>query len=114
MQLNNLIVIKAKTATIIQYLQSWLELPSSDHFMDELGAKLMDLHNNTRMWVLKGHTPYETVKKDEKCMEPLPPQAFCSTPKESNVTDIRTHTKVGRNDPCPCGSGKKYKKCCLS
>ena len=22
--------------------------------------------------------------------------------------------KVGRNDPCPCGSGRKYKKCCLS
>ena len=22
--------------------------------------------------------------------------------------------KVGRNDPCPCGSGKKYKNCCLS
>ncbi|MEA1649028.1 MULTISPECIES: SEC-C metal-binding domain-containing protein [Nitrospirillum] len=20
--------------------------------------------------------------------------------------------KVGRNDPCPCGSGKKYKRCC--
>ncbi|HEY7116714.1 MAG TPA: SEC-C metal-binding domain-containing protein [Tepidisphaeraceae bacterium] len=25
----------------------------------------------------------------------------------------RTAPKVGRNDPCPCGSGKKYKKCCL-
>jgi len=24
------------------------------------------------------------------------------------------HKKVGRNDPCPCGSGKKYKKCCLN
>ena len=24
-----------------------------------------------------------------------------------------TNKKVGRNDPCPCGSGKKYKKCCL-
>jgi len=24
----------------------------------------------------------------------------------------RRTTKVGRNDPCPCGSGKKYKKCC--
>ncbi|MCB1986383.1 MAG: UPF0149 family protein [Burkholderiales bacterium] len=24
----------------------------------------------------------------------------------------RERTKVGRNDPCPCGSGKKYKKCC--
>lgn len=26
---------------------------------------------------------------------------------------VRTGPKVGRNDPCPCGSGKKYKKCCL-
>lgn len=25
---------------------------------------------------------------------------------------VRTEPKVGRNDPCPCGSGKKYKKCC--
>ena len=24
----------------------------------------------------------------------------------------RAHAKIGRNDPCPCGSGKKYKKCC--
>ena len=23
-----------------------------------------------------------------------------------------TEMRVGRNDPCPCGSGKKYKKCC--
>lgn len=23
-------------------------------------------------------------------------------------------TKIGRNDPCPCGSGKKYKSCCLN
>ncbi|SES80710.1 preprotein translocase subunit SecA [Anaerobranca gottschalkii] len=32
---------------------------------------------------------------------------------ESNVkqTPVKTN-KVGRNDPCPCGSGKKYKKCC--
>lgn len=25
---------------------------------------------------------------------------------------VRAAPKVGRNDPCPCGSGKKYKKCC--
>jgi preprotein translocase subunit SecA len=25
---------------------------------------------------------------------------------------VRGAAKVGRNDPCPCGSGKKYKKCC--
>jgi preprotein translocase subunit SecA len=28
------------------------------------------------------------------------------------MTTVRTGEKVGRNDPCPCGSGKKYKKCC--
>ena len=28
-------------------------------------------------------------------------------------TDQRRFVKVGRNDPCPCGSGKKYKKCCI-
>ncbi len=27
---------------------------------------------------------------------------------------VRPEPKIGRNDPCPCGSGKKYKKCCLS
>ena len=27
-------------------------------------------------------------------------------------TIVRKAAKVGRNDPCPCGSGKKYKKCC--
>ena len=26
---------------------------------------------------------------------------------------VRSNPKIGRNDPCPCGSGKKYKKCCL-
>jgi preprotein translocase subunit SecA len=26
---------------------------------------------------------------------------------------IKKNKKVGRNDPCPCGSGKKYKKCCF-
>lgn len=42
--------------------------------------------------------------------------------KPEDITDLeillnppKTRTaekKVGRNDPCPCGSGKKYKKCC--
>jgi hypothetical protein len=32
--------------------------------------------------------------------------------KEARITGY-SQKKVGRNDPCPCGSGKKYKKCCL-
>ncbi len=34
-----------------------------------------------------------------------------TAPKKIVLTP-RTSAKVGRNDPCPCGSGKKYKKCC--
>ena len=30
------------------------------------------------------------------------------------ITFVHTEKKVGRNDPCPCGSGKKYKKCCMN
>ena len=26
---------------------------------------------------------------------------------------VKSMKKIGRNDPCPCGSGKKYKHCCL-
>ena len=33
-----------------------------------------------------------------------------SRPKKATLTDGHDH--VGRNDPCPCGSGKKYKDCC--
>ncbi|NLX64061.1 MAG: SEC-C domain-containing protein [Clostridiaceae bacterium] len=34
--------------------------------------------------------------------------------KQYNEDHRAVRTKVGRNDPCPCGSGKKYKKCCGS
>ena len=37
------------------------------------------------------------------------PTQDLQTPRSSFSTPA---SKVGRNDPCPCGSGKKYKKCC--
>ena len=39
---------------------------------------------------------------------PLPPQ------RQPNNQYRRAAPKTGRNDPCPCGSGKKAKKCCMS
>jgi preprotein translocase subunit SecA len=39
-----------------------------------------------------------------------PPQF--NNAQEEKQRPIRVAAKVGRNDPCPCGSGKKYKKCC--
>ncbi|MBN1347578.1 MAG: SEC-C domain-containing protein [Phycisphaerae bacterium] len=41
-------------------------------------------------------------------VEGLGPQGEASRPQ----TIRREQPKVGRNDPCPCGSGKKFKKCC--
>jgi preprotein translocase subunit SecA len=41
-------------------------------------------------------------------------QAGGKTESGKGVTVRRDGKKVGRNDPCPCGSGKKYKKCCLA
>lgn len=34
------------------------------------------------------------------------------TQRTFHVETLRRGAKVGRNQPCPCGSGKKYKKCC--
>ncbi|MGS0535726.1 SEC-C metal-binding domain-containing protein [Pseudoalteromonas sp. SaAl2] len=34
----------------------------------------------------------------------------CCPPPQS--PQVRTAPKVGRNDPCVCGNGRKYKKCC--
>jgi preprotein translocase subunit SecA len=50
------------------------------------------------------------IKKEEdvqrkKVAEPTTESAGPKTP-------VKREKKVGRNDPCPCGSGKKYKKCC--
>jgi hypothetical protein len=35
-----------------------------------------------------------------------------SEPRMSPV--LKSEERVGRNDPCPCGSGKKFKKCCIN
>jgi uncharacterized protein YecA (UPF0149 family) len=32
--------------------------------------------------------------------------------KQPTPVDTRRPGKIGRNDPCPCGSGQKYKRCC--
>jgi len=37
---------------------------------------------------------------------------YYKEPKDLHQQVRRTEPKVGRNDPCPCGSGKKFKKCC--
>lgn len=77
---------------------------------NELVNLIMELSNNTRIWENNGHTPHEIFEKFEKPnLKPL-----ANTSLDIDGTNaITSKQKIGRNDPCPCSSGKKYKKCCL-
>jgi SWIM/SEC-C metal-binding protein len=45
-------------------------------------------------------------------LEPDKPEDIADLEKALNPPVPIQSEKFGRNDPCPCGSGKKYKKCC--
>lgn len=81
--------------------------------VNELMSLITALSNNIRIWTNNGHTPNEIFEQFERPkLKPLPSEPFKI--RESNVIDINTKKKLGRNNPCPCGSGKKYKKCCMN
>jgi preprotein translocase subunit SecA len=61
----------------------------------------------------------EEQMAEERRRRQAPPAGFrfSAPPKTGGPptrpqTMVRKTEKVGRNNPCPCGSGKKYKKCC--
>jgi uncharacterized protein YchJ len=74
-----------------------LEAPDQESVQTFL-AILMDAYNHTRMVYLRGFMP---------CELPSAP-----APRTGSTTVRNSGQKVYPNDPCPCGSGKKYKKCC--
>ena len=65
-----------------------------------LAQLLVDVQNNTRRWSNYGHTPSELSGVRKSNLLPFP-----------SVHPMSVQ-KTGRNEPCPCGSGKKYKNCC--
>jgi SEC-C motif-containing protein len=62
------------------------------------------LRESSRFYKINGRWVYS--RKDST----LPPVPV--SPQTKPKTVVRDKAKIGRNDPCPCGSGKKYKKCC--
>ncbi len=86
---------------LMKYLTSMFKFDSVEK-LQALMDIVVELMNSTREWFLKGHTSLELSSMEKKQLKLLP-----AANKDSN-----SEAKVGRNDPCPCGSGKKYKKCC--
>lgn len=86
--------------------------------VSEVMDLVVDLSNNTRLWENNGFTPNELRKQEQPALNPLPGKG----PARAMTNDVngQVHTsdgnikskKVGRNELCPCGSGKKYKHCC--
>ncbi len=73
-------------ATLLESYQTAFETPKDG---ERFFALVIEAKNNSRIWANKGFTPRELAV------------LMRNAPKH-----------IGRNDPCPCGSGKKYKKCC--
>jgi len=77
-----------------------------DMFADMTGRISMDTLSRIFKIQIKEE---ESVKK--QYAQPKPVQYNRGEASES-LQPVARGRKVGRNDPCPCGSGKKYKKCC--
>ncbi len=67
--------------------------------LQELGQVMQEVWNKTTRWELGGRTPEEVSQETQR-----PPALHLHA---------TSFPDVGRNDPCPCGSGLKFKKCCL-
>jgi len=79
------------------------DLPfSSEKQIQAFFDLLHNAHNNTRMWMNKGYSPKE-LREISKLQH---------QEKGHDQIVIQERKKIGANEPCPCGSGKKYKKCC--
>lgn len=74
---------------------------NSKHQRDQVKQLVRKLQDNVRLWTNKGHTNKE-----------LKSFGFNNTRSATHEKPAKKK-KLGRNDPCHCGSGKKYKKCCL-
>lgn len=97
------------------------EYGNFEHFLADLNATLNDAPSSSRP---RDKAPFVTSAIDELSKWHCYSEAFLSRQKSQKVDNVlrvapwteifaNTPDKLGRNDPCPCGSGKKFKKCCL-
>ncbi len=81
-------------------------------------AMVDDIRNNTARTILSVMPRIEPIRRVQVA-NPLNATLEGSSVKKKTVvsrasgTVVRDSARVGRNDPCPCGSGKKYKNCCM-
>jgi uncharacterized protein len=87
-------------------IQALAEIPQMIKLLDELRG------DKTREAMLADYR--ESLADDADCLLEGWAEARAKPSRPPEATFRREMPKVGRNDPCPCGSGKKYKKCCAT
>lgn len=70
----------------------------------------MILKSYTRTWLMLRQTGLYNLEEWDNLLTPERRKELYKEQKLSGT--VIKEKKVGRNDPCPCGSGKKYKYCC--
>ena len=76
-------------------------------------AMFQDMMRGVREEVVGMIYKVQFVSKETEEEQPKRKISYGAVQKSAPVQVESKQIKVGRNDPCPCGSGKKYKKCCL-
>lgn len=73
-----------------------------------------ELSNNIQNDIVKTlfHIQIVTPEKSLEREQVAQPTSTNMDESAGGTTKVRKEPKIGRNDPCPCGSGKKYKQCC--
>lgn len=94
----NMHQVESTLTDIVSYVGEIISFPDVED-LKPFVMKLVDVLNNSRLWVLKGYTPKELSPAQENA-------------ESTKQTPVVNSEKIGRNEPCPCGSGRKYKKCC--
>ena len=86
------------------------------HFRKESDARalvdaLMEYCNSVPLWIFKGRSSHEMFQNDPQKEEKIAAAGAMMSQMQRRLQEASAFPKVGRNDPCPCGSGLKYKKC---
>lgn len=87
-----------------------LQMPSLS-VLNDVMANTMEFVNNVPCWKFRGHSSEEVARRMMANSKQALPRPAVPTPS-AKAPSFAFTGKIGRNDPCPCGSGKKYKNCC--
>lgn len=114
---------------LLQVVDSkWMDhIDAMDQLRQGIGLRAYGQEDPVRAYQMEGFDMFEEmtqtiweetvgflyhVENPDKIERKRVAQPIENNKEEINRSIVRKEKKIGRNEPCPCGSGKKYKKCC--